>query len=165
MKRKSILWAAMVIGLGSSALAADENANLEGTPLCVDNSSFTADIGGMEATSGKVAQGLYDYFVAQAKAKSIKLDELGDKSCPDYAVTLSFGATAGTPRAWYGSLNVYDSSSYFSPKASDTYNQPVSVWSSAYYNVLQNNANLAEFFLAEGKSIIDEFFKAYQSVN
>ena len=165
MKRNGIFTVALLVGLGSSALAADDNANLEGTPLCIDNSSFTAGIGGMEATSGKVAQGLYDYFLAQAKAKSIKVDELGTKSCPDYAVALDFGATADTPRAWYGSLNVYDSSSYFSPKASDVYKQPVSVWSSAYYGVLKSNDGLTDFFLAQGKSIIDEFFKAYQSVN
>jgi len=76
-----------------------------------------------------------------------------------------FGATTGTPRAWYSSVNLYDSTSYFSPKASDTCKQPVSVWSSSYYGVLENNDGLADFLLTQGKGIIDEFLKAYQSVN
>lgn len=165
MKMTGVVLSVLAIGLGSSALAADENDNLAGIKLCVDDTSFTATIGGMEATSGKVAQGLYDYFVTQTAARKIKIDELGTKTCPDYAVALDFGATVGTPRAWYGSLNVYDSTSYFSPKASDTYKQPVSVWSSAYYDVLKSNDGLSDFFMSQGKDIIDEFLKAYQSVN
>ncbi len=163
-----IKWLAVMVlstALGSSALAADENANLEGTKLCIDDNSFTAGIGGLESTSGKLAQTLYDYFVDQAAAKKIAIDELGAKSCPDYNVSLDFEGTTGTPRAWYGGLNVYDNSSYFSPKAGDTYKQPVSVWSSAYYGVLANNNGLYDYLLGQGKTIIDEFFKAYLSVN
>ena len=165
MKKKMILVAALCGVLGTSALAAGENDNLEGVKLCIDDSSFTAGIGGLENTSGKLAQSLYDYFVDQAAAKKIAIDELGAKTCGDYSVSLNFGATTGTPRAWYGSVNLYDSTSYFSPKASDTYKQPVSVWSSAYYGVLANNDGLADFLLTQGKGIIDEFLKAYQSVN
>ncbi|WP_146202748.1 hypothetical protein [Deinococcus irradiatisoli] len=151
--------------LGSSALAAGENDNLEGIKICIDNSSFTAGIGGLDSTSGKLAQTLYDYFVDQAAAKKIAIDELGDKACPDYNVSLDFEGTTGTPRAWFGGLNVYDSTSYFSPKAGDTYKQPVSVWSSAYYGVLTNSDGLYDYLLGQGKTIIDEFFKAYLSVN
>ncbi|AZI41436.1 hypothetical protein EHF33_00600 [Deinococcus psychrotolerans] len=165
MKKTTLLLTALVLGLGSPALAVDDNDNLSGIKLCVDDDSFTAGIGGMDATSGKVAQGLYDYFVAQAAAKKIKIEELGAQTCSDYAVALDFSATTGTPRAWYGSINVYDSTSYFSPKTTDTYKQPVSVWSSAYYGVLQNNDGLSDFLTSQGKSIIDEFLKAYLSVN
>lgn len=153
------------VALSTTAFATNSNDNLAGAKLCVDNDSFTAGIGGLSKTSDKLAQGLYDYFMAKAAAKKISVEELGDKSCPDYAVTTDFGATTGTPRAWYGALNVYDSSSYFSPKATDTYKYPVSVWVTSSYGVLEDNQGIDAFLMDEGKLLIDEFLKAYLSVN
>ena len=167
MKNKMVLAAALCGLLASPALAANENDNLQGIKVCIDNNSFTASIGGLDSTSGKLAQTLYDYFVNQAANKKIAISEMGSKACPtsEYNVVLDFEGTTGTPRAWLGSLDVYDSSSYFSPKASDAYKQPVIVWTNNYFGVLEDNVGLYDYLSGQGKSIIDEFLKAYLSVN
>lgn len=163
-----ILPALMVVAslaLGSSAHAVNANDNIAGIDLCVDDSSFTAGIGTLDTTSNKLAQGLYDYFMATAKANNVKVQDLGSKTCQDFAVNLDFGATTGTPRAWYGSFFVTDGTSYFSPKSTDLYKNPVTIWTTESYGVLESNAGLADFLANEGKTLIDEFFKAYRSVN
>ena len=150
--------------LGSSAYAVNVNDNIAGIDLCVDDSSFTAGIGSLSTTSDKLAQGLYDYFMASAKANKVTVQELGSKTCTDFAVNLDFGATTGTPRAWYGSFFVTDATSYFSPKSTDQYKNPVTIWTTDSYGVLESNAGLGDFLANEGKVLIDEFFKAYRSV-
>jgi hypothetical protein len=165
MKTLSALLIASVLTLGSSARAVDVNDNIAGVDLCVDDSSFTAGIGTLASTSSKLAQSLYDYFIAQAKANKVTVTELGSKTCTDFAVNLDFGATTGTPRAWYGSFFVTDATSYFSPKSTDQYKMPVTIWTTESYGVLENNVGLGDFLATEGKTLIDEFFKAYRSVN
>lgn len=163
---KTMMVVACCVGiLPGAAFAASENDNISGIQLCVDDASFTAEIGALGATSEAVAQGLYDYFVAQAAARKIKVQELGEKACTDYSVGMTFDATTGNPRAWLGALNVWDSTSFYAPNPKSTYKQPVSVWSSTYFGVLGSNDGLAKYLLSEGKSMIDAFFKAYLSVN
>lgn len=147
------------------SVASAENENLAGTTICVNNESFTADIGTLGATSKTVAQGLYDYFVKSAAAQKIDIEEMGDKDCEDYAVTLSFSGTTGTPRAWLGELNVWDLGAYASPDTKAPYKEAVSVWSTALFGVLGDNSGLSAYLLTQGKSVIDEYFKAYASVN
>ena len=165
MKNPTALIVLAALALASSAHAVNVNDNISGIDVCVDDSSFTAGIGSLNTTSSKLAQGLYDYFIAGAKANKVKVTEMGSTACTDFAVNLDFGATTGTPRAWYGSLFVTDSTSYFSPKPTDRYKNPVTIWSTESYGVLESNAGLGDFLANEGKVLIDEFFKAYRSVN
>jgi hypothetical protein len=165
MKLLPVLLVAASLAFGSSAHAVNANDNIAGVDLCVDDSSFTAGIGTLNSTSDKLAQSLYDYFIAQAKANKVTVQELGSKTCTDFAVNLDFGATTGTPRAWYGSFYVTDATSYFSPKTTDRYKLPVTIWSTESYGVLESNVGLGDFLATEGKTLIDEFFKAYSSVN
>ena len=155
----------LALAFTSVATAAGENDNLSGMQPCINDDSFTSDIGGLNTSSAKLSQGLYDYFIARAKARKVKFDEMGSGECPDYQVSLYFGGSTGTPRAWIGSMDIYDYTSYFSPKSSDRYKQPVSVWNKEYYGVLEKNDGLLAFLLEQGKGIIDEFLDAYQSVN
>lgn len=165
MKFTSLLTVTVLCATLGSALAADENDNLAGAALCIDNNSFTADIGSLGATSKVVSQALYDYFASRVAAKHIKVDELGKGQCTDYWVGLDFGATEGTPRAWYGEISLWDYSAYASTNASSKYKQPVSVWNSSYYGALENSRGLADYLIDQGKGIIDEFLVAYAKVN
>jgi hypothetical protein len=165
MKKPTALTVLAALALVSSAHAVSVNDNISGIDLCVNDSSFTAGIGSLNTTSSKLAQGLYDYFLAKAKANKVNVTEMGAKECDDFTVNLDFGATTGTPRAWYGSFYVTDGTSYFSPKSTDRYKNPVTIWSTESYGVLESNAGLGDFLANEGKVLIDEFFKAYRSVN
>jgi hypothetical protein len=165
MKKPIALIVLAALALASAAHAVSVNDNISGIDVCVDDSSFTAGIGSLNTTSSKLAQGLYDYFIASAKTNKVKVTEMGSTACTDFAVNLDFGATTGTPRAWYGSLFVTDGTSYFSPKNTDQYKNPVTIWSTDSYGVLESNAGLGDFLANEGKVLIDEFFKAYNSVN
>ncbi|QFP76641.1 hypothetical protein [Deinococcus sp. AJ005] len=145
--------------------ASAETSNLTGTTLCVDDESFTADIGSLGSTSSSVAQSLYDYFVASAKAQGIPFEEMGATTCEEYPLTLNFGATTGTPRAWSGELNIWDLSAYASPNTKNNYTEAVSIWRSASYGVLASNDGLAVYLINEGKTIINSFLKDYKSAN
>ncbi|WP_415814733.1 hypothetical protein, partial [Deinococcus marmoris] len=131
----------------------------------VSNESFTASIGSLGATSNTVAQSLYHYFVSSAKAQGIPVEEMEDAECEDYAVGLGFGATTGTPRAWYGELNLWDLSAYASSNAKNGYVEAVSVWSTGAYDVLTSNDGLAAYLIGEGKTMINTFLKEYKSAN
>lgn len=165
MKLLSGLLVVAALAVGSSAHAVNANDNISGIDLCVNDNSFTAGIGTLNSTSATLAQGLYDYFIASAKANKLKVTENGAKACDDFTVNLDFGATSGTPRAWYGSFFVTDGTSYFSPKTTDRYKNPVTIWTTESYGVLESNAGLGDFLATEGKTLIDDFFKAYRSVN
>ncbi|CAM4456825.1 hypothetical protein DEMA109039_22080 [Deinococcus marmoris] len=88
-----------------------------------------------------------------------------DAECEDYAVGLGFGATTGTPRAWYGELNLWDLSAYASSNAKNGYVEAVSVWSTGAYDVLTSNDGLAAYLIGEGKTMINTFLKEYKSAN
>lgn len=150
------------VGLGQTV---NPNDNLRGIKVCIDDNSFTAGIGALGATSQTLAQGLYDYFVTRMKAEQIAFAENGAKACVDYKVSFEFLATTGTPRAWNAELYVEDDGAYASLNASDKYRLPVTVWSSLLFGVLPDNDGLAPYLLTQGKSIIDEFVKAYKSAN
>ncbi|PYE54173.1 hypothetical protein [Deinococcus yavapaiensis] len=164
---KRFLISVLSCALASFAMAqnVNENDNLRGVKVCIDDASFTAGIGALGATSQTLAQGLYDYFVNRMKAEKIDFLENGTKDCVDFIVNLDFGATTGTPRAWYGELSVEDDGAYASLDAKDKYRLPVTIWSNSYYGVLTDNVGLADFLLTQGKTIIDEFVKAYKSAN
>lgn len=165
MKRFVISVLSCTLASFACAQNVDPNDNLRGVKVCIDDESFTAGIGALGATSQTLAQGLYDYFVARMKAETVDFFENGTTACADYIVNLDFGATTGTPRAWYGQLSVEDDGAFASLNASDKYLLPVTIWSNSYYGVLTDNVGLADFLLTQGKSIIDEFIKAYKSVN
>lgn len=156
------LLGALLLGSGS---AQSEHDNLRGIKVCIDNKSFTAKIGTLTSTSQQVAQGLYDYFVDRMTRERISFFENGDRSCVDYIVSLTFAATNGTPRAWYGTFDVLDDGAFASTNADDRYTQPVSIWVTTYYGVHTSNDGLANTLLGQGKTMIDEFIKAYSSVN
>lgn len=164
-KTTSVLALAAVLTLAPSTFAQNPNDNLRGTRLCIDDNSFVAEIGALGATSQRLAQTLYDYFVAEARRQGIAFQELGTRDCVDWAVDLDFGATTGTPRAWYGELTVSDDGAYASLNASDRYRLPVTIWANSYYGVLTDNVGLADYLITQGKTIIDEFLAAYKSVN
>ncbi|GGM08618.1 hypothetical protein [Deinococcus aerophilus] len=163
MKTPSVMLAAGFVLTTGTASAA--TSNMTGTTLCVDNESFTTGIGSLGSTSATVAQALYDHFVSSAKAQRIPFKEMGVRACSEYAVGLDFGATTGTPRAWYGELNLWDFAAYASPDINDAYTEPVSIWSTAAYGVLASNDGLVTYLISEGKAMINTFLKAYKLAN
>ncbi len=168
MKKITTLAAALTLTTFGSSLAApyvSPDDNLKGVTLCVDNNSFQAKIGGLTTTSSNLAQTSYDYFVAQATAKKISFKELGDKTCTDWAVNLDFGATTGTPRAWYGDIWVSDTGAYASLNAKDLYLNPVTVWEDSTYGVLPDNDGITAYLIDQGKSLVDSLLNAYVKIN
>ncbi|WP_139322823.1 hypothetical protein [Deinococcus marmoris] len=161
-----LFFPSLVVGiLLNFGAASAENSNLAGTTLCVDDESFTAEIGSLGSASSTVAQSLYDYFVASAKAQGVPFEEMDGDGCEEYPLALNFGATTGTPRAWFGELNIWDLSAYASPNAKSNYTEAVSIWRSASYGVLASNDGLAAYLVGEGKTIINSFLKEYKSAN
>ncbi len=168
MKKFLTFAAVTTLALAGSSLAASyvsPDDNLTGVTLCIDNDSFQAKIGGLTTTSSKVAQTAYDYFVAQATAKKIPFKEMGDKSCVDWAVDLDFGATVGTPRAWYGDIWVSDDGAYASLNAKDLYRKPVTIWEDSSFGVLPDNDGITAYLVDEAKSLVDSLLAAYVKVN
>ena len=165
MNIPTLLTMLSALAFSSSGHAVSVNDNISGIDLCVDDRSFMVSIGSLNTLSNKLVQALYTYFIASAKVNNVKVRELGSMACQDYAVNLYFGATTGTPRGWYGSFFVTDGTSYFSPKSADRYRNPVVVWSTERYGVVESKAGLGYVLTNEGKTLIDEFFKAYRSVN
>jgi hypothetical protein len=168
VKKFLTLAAVATLSLLGSSLAAPYVApddNLSGVTLCIDNNSFQAKIGGLTTTSSTVAQTSYDYFVAQATAKKIPFKEMGDKSCVDWAVNLDFGATVGTPRAWYGDIWISDDGAYASLNAADLYRKPVIIWEDSSFGVLPDNDGITAYLVDEGKSLVDSLLTSYKKVN
>jgi hypothetical protein len=164
MKKIITLATLLTLSMAGSSFAAayvEPDDNLKGITLCVDNDSFQAAIGNLSSTSGKLAQGTYDYFVAQAKAYDIPFTESGAKQCTDWAVELSFGATTGTPRAWYGTIWISDAGAYYAPNAKSVYPSPVTIWQSTTYGLLPSNEGLSAYLLDQGKSLVDILLDAY----
>ncbi|GGJ34042.1 hypothetical protein [Deinococcus roseus] len=153
-----------VLGLGSALAAAPED-NLAGTELCIDNNSFTAQVGSLGTTSQKVAQGLYDYFVATATASKIPFKEMGDQSCVNWAVNFAVEATNGNPRAWVTTLTVSDDGAYASLNKDDLYTYPVVIWWDYYFGYSASNDGLGQYLIDGGKELIDELLEAYIKVN
>ena len=168
MKKITTLAAALILTTFGSSFAASyvsPDDNLTGVTLCIDNNSFQAKIGGLTTISSKVAQTSYDYFVAQATAKKIPFKEMGDKSCVDWAINLDFGATVGTPRAWYGDIWVSDDGAYASLNAKDLYRKPVTVWEDSSFGVLPDNDGITAYLIDQGKGLVDSLLDAYVKVN
>ena len=162
------LAALTLLTLASSALAArpgTQDANLKGAQLCIDENSFSVEVGSLSSVSQKVVDSVYDYFLSQAKKQSIKYVDSGKKACSDYAVNIDVYATTGTPRAWLGEVSVTDSSAYILPDSKSGYPGYVSVWSSSYYGVLKDNSGLSDFFTGSMIELIDALFAAYKKVN
>ena len=162
------LTALALLSLCSTALAARpdaQDANLTGAQLCIDENSFSVEVGALSSVSQKVVDAVYDYFLVQAKKQSIKYVDSGKKACSDYAVNIDVYATTGTPRAWLGEVSVTDSSAFILPDAKSGYPRFVSVWATSYYGVLKDNVGLSDYFTTSMTELIDELFKAYKKVN
>lgn len=164
--KKSVLMlsAAAVLSLGSAFAAAPED-NLAGTELCIDNNSFTAQVGSLGNTSQKVAQTLYDYFVDTAKANKIPFKEMGTKACTNWAVDFSVQATNGNPRAWLTTITVSDDGAYASLNKDDFYPYPVVIWWSTYFGYSASDDGLAQYLVDGGVELIDALLSSYLKVN
>lgn len=165
MKKIALLVLGMTLFTAAQAAEVSMDENLYSVDLCIDNSSFTANIGGLGTTSTKVAQGVYDYFVSNAKTKSVKFTENGDKACAVYAVNMTFIATTGNPRAWAAQIWVADGGAYASLETKYRYPKPVTVWNDYTVGVLENNDGIAAYLTGEGQKLVDNLFAAYKTAN
>lgn len=165
--KKHALIAATSLLLAGPALAQQNGPeyNLEAVELCIDNNSFSAQVGALGNTSQKVAQSLYDYFVKTAKAGKVPFKEMGDKPCGKWAVDFTVQATNGNPRAWLATLTVSDNKVYASLDKNDVYPYPVVVWWDSLFGYTSSNDGLAQYLIDAGKELIDGLLDDYTSVN
>lgn len=165
--KKLALTTAISLLMISPALAqqAGPELNLEAVELCIDNNSFSAQVGALGSTSQKVAQDLYDYFVKSATEDKVPFKEMGNDSCGKWAVDFTVEATEGNPRAWLANLVVSDNNVYASLDKNDVYPYPVVVWWDSYFGYTTSNDGLAEYLIDAGKDLIDGLLDDYTAVN